>query len=270
MKVDCVKSLWGMSGSLEDDLNQIVTAGYDGVEFDLPDDRGIASLLSVCDQYPLKRFAVIRTSGPDYLASFEQLLERAATLGPSLVTSHSAMDSMPLPEALRFFEGALAIQSRLGLRVAHETHRQTALFTPWQTATILSYLPDLKITADYSHWCCVAERMLDDQNDAISACCKHVVHIHGRVGFPGGPQVGDPRAPENLSYLQRHEQWWTQILRSRLGASATTISFDPEYGPPPTYMPVIPYSQSPVADLWDVCTWATDRFREMAANLLSA
>lgn len=276
MRVDYIKSVWGMSGSLErnslsSDLDQIVAAGYDGFEFDLPASEGIPTLREARDRYDLKCFAVFRTSGPDYLASFEQQLERAVTLEPDLVTSHSAQDSMPLEEALQFFERALEVQDRLGVRVAHETHRQTPLYTPWQTAAILSALPDLQITADYSHWCCVAERMLADQEHNIAECRGSVAHIHGRVGYPGGPQVNDPRDPENLPFLERHEQWWTQILEFQQAAGGLSISFDPEFGPARHhYMHVLPYTQKPVADLWEICTWMTDRFRKLAANVLGA
>jgi hypothetical protein len=50
-----------------------------------------------------------------------------------------------------------------------------------------------------------------------------------RAGFPGGPQAGDPRAPENLEYLLAHERWWgrscglalwSALPRSRLTPSS--------------------------------------------------
>jgi sugar phosphate isomerase/epimerase len=274
MRVDYIKSLWGMSGSLESDalkgdLDRIVTAGYDGFEFDLPTDDGISMLCEARSDYDLKCFVVFRTSGPDHLASFEQLLERAAALEPDLVTSHSAQDSMRLSEALHFFEGALEVQRRLDVNVAHETHRQTPLYTPWQTAAIVTRLPELRITADYSHWCCVAERMLADQEDNIAACRPNVAHIHGRVGYPGGPQVNDPRAPENHAFLERHEHWWTQILQFHQAAGTPSISFDPEFGPGADYyMHVLPYTQEPVADLWEVCNWMSDRLRALAQAVL--
>jgi hypothetical protein len=34
----------------------------------------------------------------------------------------------------------------------------------------------------------------------------------------------------------------------------------PEYGPPP-YLPTIPYTGAPVADLWAICEWARERLR---------
>jgi sugar phosphate isomerase/epimerase len=267
MKPVLIKSLWGMSGALDRDLATIADADYDGFEFDLPEGEAASSLRDARARHDLRYLTLIRTRGPDHLASFEAQLERAARLDADLVTSASEMDCASRDEALRFFEGALDVASRYDVPVAHETHRQTALFTPWNTAALLAELPELGITADYSHWCCVAERMLEDQEENLAACNARAVHIHGRVGFPGGPQVGDPRAPENLDYLLRHEGWWREIVRARALAGAASISFDPEFGPPPTYMPAIPFSGEPVADLWDVCAWMADRFRALVAEV---
>jgi sugar phosphate isomerase/epimerase len=164
MRLEVYKSLWGMSGALDDDLARIGEAGYDGFEYDLPDPDGVGQLREARRRHDLKYLTLIRTEGPDHLASFRALLERAAPLEPDLITSSSADDSMTHDEARRFFEGAFEVQSTFDIPVAHETHRQTALFTPWDTAAIVAELPELRLTADYSHWCCVAERMLADQD----------------------------------------------------------------------------------------------------------
>ena len=270
MRFELVKSLWGMSGSLERDLAAIAGAGYDGFESDLPDAEGIPALRAARRRTDLKYLTLIRTRGPDHLASFERRLEDAARADADLVSSSSGMDHMQRDEALRFFEGALEIASRFEMPVAHETHRQTLLFTPWGTASLLGELPELRITADYSHWCCVAERMLEDQEDSVAACSERAIHIHGRVGFPGGPQVGDPRAPESSEHLLRHEGWWRQIVRARLLDGSESLSFDPEFGPPPDYMPAIPFSQQPVSDLWEICAWMAERFRVLAGEVVRA
>jgi hypothetical protein len=266
MQAEIIKSLWGMSGALDADLAMIAEAGYDGFEFDLPEPDEVSALRHTRRQHDLKYFTLIRTEGPDHLISFKRRLEQAARLDPALVTASSGMDYMSRDEALRFLEGALEFASRFDFPVAHETHRSTVLFTPWQTAGLLAELPELTITADFSHWCCVTERMLADQAENLLAACERAVHIHGRVGFPGGPQVGDPRAPENLGYLLEHERWWGQIVRARSIAGHTAVSFDPEFGPPPTYMPAVPFTRQPVADLWEVCAWMAERFRTLVSD----
>jgi sugar phosphate isomerase/epimerase len=264
------KSLWGMNGSLEENVNAIEDAGYDAFEFDLPEnDDELSALRSVRRSHDLPYYTLIRTSGPDHLTSFRRLLERAERAGADFVTSSSSTDSASFDDKLRFFEGALRIQSEFELPVAHETHRQTALFTPWDTAKILLAFPELKLTADYSHWCCVSESTLDEHSDSVALGNAHSIHIHGRVGHPGGPQVNDPRAPENRRYLQCHEAWWADIIRRRQADQTRVLSFDPEFGPPGTYMPAVPYTREPLADLWDTCLWMADRFRSLFASVVS-
>jgi hypothetical protein len=103
----------------------------------------------------------------------------------------------------------------------------------------------------------------------VAACNARAVHIHGRVGHPGGPQVNDPRAPENADRLHRHESWWREIVVARLRSGAEAVSFDPEFGPPPDYMPSDPFTGAPAADLWDVCAWIAERFRTLVAEVSS-
>ena len=244
------------------------SAGFDGFEFDLPEVEKAGEFKAAKEAHGLAFFALIKTQGPDHLDSFVRELGRAEELGAVFASSNSALDSMSLPEKTRFFEGAVEAQNKAGIPVAHETHRQTALFTPWDTAALLERFPDLSITADYSHWCCVTETMLAEHADSLSICNSRAVHIHGRVGFPGGPQVNDPRAPENEQYLSVHEDWWAEIIRNRHASGARVLTFDPEFGPPGDYMPSLPYTQEPICDLWDVCQWMTSRFRGLFEEVL--
>jgi sugar phosphate isomerase/epimerase len=271
MKIELVKSLWGMDGTLEEDLARIAAAGYQGFEYDLPaapeaQDR----LREAKEAAGLRSFALIATEGPDHLASFERGLEGAVRAGADHVSSCSGADHMSRGEALFLLECALELERRVGIPVAHETHRRTTLFTPWDTAALVEALPGLRLTADYSHWCCVTERMLEDQQHHIDLCRERVVHVHTRVGFPGGAQVNDPRAPENLPYLERHEGWWREIVAARHAAGAESLSFDPEFGPPPYYMPTAPFSGEPVADLWEVCGWMAARVRALAEDVVES
>ncbi len=38
------------------------------------------------------------------------------------------------------------------------------------------------------------------------------------------------------------------------------MTFSPEFGPP-NYMARLPFTQEPVADLWETCLWMGDHFR---------
>ena len=98
---------------------------------------------------------------------------------------------------------------------------------------------------------------------------RRVIHIQGRVGHEEHPQVADPRAPESAPYVERFEKWWAAIIRHRVASGADTLTFTPEYGVN-NYLPTLPYTQQPVADLWDICLWANESFKSFFAKTLGA
>jgi hypothetical protein len=112
-------------------------------------------------------------------------------------------------------------------------------------------MPDLKLAADFSHWCCVHESLLEDQEPALASAIQRSFHLHARVGHPEGPQVSDPRAPEWQPAVEAHLAWWQRIVDHRRRDGAELLTVCPEFGPP-DYMPTLPYTRQPVADLWEL------------------
>lgn len=260
MELRLIKSLWGMeSCSYNENLQKIAAAGYAGVEGPVPLAQHREEFASLLREYNLDYIALISTSG-NHEDSFAAGVDAAAVLQPKLIISHSARDCMDGERQLQFFEHAVEIEKRYGIPVGHETHRHRAMFTPWTTARLLTAIPNLKITADFSHWCCVCESLLEDQSEHLQLAFERTIHIHARVGYAHGPQVPHPGAPEYSMELAAHESWWEQILKSRAkqGFSYTTVT--PEFGPP-GYMHTLPYTNQPVTDLWDVCLWMAERLK---------
>jgi len=268
MRLKVYKALWGMGGDLSDQLARIKEGNYDGVEGRIPAPEDADLFTRLRKEFSLDYVAAVFTEGPDHLGSFERQLKQAALFEPDLVSSQSVEDSMSFEDQRTFFEGALEAERRLGLVVAHETHRQRAMFTPWTTSALCREFPELRLTADYSHWVCVCERFLEDQEEHLRITNNRAIHLHGRIGFPEGPQVNDPRTPENQGALLCHERWWGQIVRERKRAGAKVFTFNPEFGPP-AYMHTLPFTGQPVADLWDVSLWMADRFRTRFPEMLA-
>ncbi|MHA6484878.1 sugar phosphate isomerase/epimerase family protein [Paenibacillus sp. strain BS8-2] len=256
------KALWGMSGTLEEKVEAIAQQGYNAVEGPIPLSVSPSEFRKLIDQYQLHYIAQMITEGNHEAAphafSFHERLSRAAEYGPLLVNCHTGRDSMEEQEQLRLFEQVLESESSVGLPVAHETHRSRCMFTPWTTAKLLRAYPELKLSADFSHWVCVTESHLSHYAEDVELALSRTLHVHGRVGFVHGPQVPDPRAPEYAADVQAHEAWWKQIYAHRSHAGASVFTFTPEYGPP-GYMHTLPYTRQPLADLWEVCNWGRDR-----------
>nr|HNH61790.1 sugar phosphate isomerase/epimerase [Cyclobacteriaceae bacterium] len=132
-----------------------------------------------------------------------------------------------------------------------ETHRGRFTF---HSASLLPYLqkyPNLKLTADFSHWCTVSETLLHDQHEILKHVFPRVRHIHARIGFEHSPQVNDPFAPEWKNHVDTFIGWWKEILSGEEQKEMPFMTITPEFGPVP-YMPVMPYSQEPLADQWRV------------------
>ncbi|CAH1195658.1 hypothetical protein PAECIP111891_00717 [Paenibacillus allorhizoplanae] len=262
MKLRGYKSLWEWNGLWNGKLEQIGEAGYYGVEYtppsDVKDDRQFRKDL---DAMNLSFIAQVVTRGPNHIQSFREQVLRAAELRPELINSHSAADRMSADEQLRFFEAAIRVEQEIGIPIAHETHRGRAFFTPWQTAAVLKQLPELTIGADFSHWCAACESMPSPEDADVQLSLARAIHIHGRVGYPEGPQVSDPRVPEFAAHVETFISLWLTICQHRFDAGAVTMTFTPKFGPPP-YMPVLPFTQQPVSDLWAVNLWMFQTFKK--------
>lgn len=260
MHIKLFKSLWGMEEySYRDAIAKIAAAGYSGVEASVPREEHRKEFAQLLEDYNLAYIALISTSG-NHEDSFTVNLDAAASLNPLLIISHSARDCMSEERQLQFFRHAVETEKHYGIPVGHETHRHRAMFTPWTTARLLQAIPDLKLTADFSHWCCVCESLLEDQQENLQIAFERTIHIHARVGYAQGPQVPHPDAPEYKRELETHEMWWENILNSRRNRGYTSTTITPEFGPP-GYMHTIPFSNEPVSNLWDVCLTMAKRLR---------
>jgi sugar phosphate isomerase/epimerase len=121
-------------------------------------------------------------------ACFSVVCIGVCDMKPAIGGFISGSDSWSADACREYFQGVLEHCKSVPCTVAHETHRGRCLFSPWQTQRLLQDFPDLKLTADVSHWTLVSERLLrsPEEMELIRTIAPAVRHIHGRVG---GPQV---------------------------------------------------------------------------------
>lgn len=204
----------------------------------------------------------------DHITNYESCLRNLAGADPMKIDAQTGKDYFSFEENQALFDLAGEISRAYDIPIAHETHRNKALFAAHTTKEILLRVPDLPITADFSHWCAVAESLLEDQQDAVELACKHAIHIHARVGYEEGPQVNDPRAVEWERQLNAHLQWWDDIIAHQRSKGTKVFTITPEFGPAP-YMQALPYSREPVANQWDINVYIMqilkDRYRFLGA-----
>lgn len=268
MELKLFKTLWGYSGSYQQAIAQARQAGFNGIEGPLPTgfkdatELRQATLLGTVDY-----IAELCTAGsyvPDRLKTLEQhlddvsrFLDQAMQYNPLFVTCLGGCDAWPLAMSVEFFGRAMELAKAQGIVISFETHRGRSLFNPWVTQQVIHALPDIRLTCDFSHWCVVCERLIDSELEVIHQVARHAHHIHARVGYDQGPQVPHPAAPEYQSALQAHQNWWQLIWQSQQVRGYQQTTMTPEFGPD-GYLQKAPFTQQPVADLWQINCWMAD------------
>ena len=246
---------WGNTLPFATFCQNVRASGYDGVEMALPLDAAacrevLATLhdhgLELIGQY----YQSVERDLTEHARSYETYLRHLAAARPVFINCQTGKDFFTTAQNTHLFELATRLSAETGVPILHETHRGKALFAAHVCQQYLAALPELHLTLDISHWCNVHESLLEDQPEAVEMALSRASHLHSRVGYPEGPQVSDPRAPEWAPALAAHLAWWDQVV-ARHRASDTPLTITTEFGPAP-YLPLLPYTQQPVASQWDI------------------
>lgn len=267
MQIQFFCPLWGLvpdyidviKGSLKDLFSQIKEAGYDGVEMTIPfDEDQRLELIRLSELSGLgviaHQWAASGKSLAEYLVSYEEHLRLAAYINPIFINCLSGKDYFSSRDIFIILNKAAYLAKELGIKILHETHRGTFSFHAAITSKYFETYPDLRLTADFSHWCNVSESFLQDQQENVQAAIERTDHIHARVGQPQSPQVSDPRAPEWTEALNHHLVWWDAVISRHREKGTKIFIITPEFGPL-NYMPSLPFTREPVASQWEINMW---------------
>lgn len=263
MNIRYFRSLWGAHlSSHEANITATREAGFDGIEYiALPDDaerRAFGEHLRANELAFILQLGTGAGTGPaigpetpaDHLQSLEHEYMLGLDLNPLFANAHSGRDIFSSTDNLSIIEKGIQLEQSHGLPLLHETHRGRATSTLPTTLELVRKQPVLKLTADFSHWTCTHESMLQDQTESMAEVLHHVHHIHARVGNEQSPQVSDPRLPENKEVLETHLAWWQEAIRHRREAEAELITVTVEFGPPPYFS-----SDYSAEKLWEINCW---------------
>ena len=270
MRIIYVKSKWEMwHESLDAFLKRAVGDGFMATEIFLKTEKDPADEIAAMHrEMGLELVGQILTDGAtpdDHIRSLEEQFEFAVDCSPIRINHHAGRDIFSFDDNVRIFERMIALGREHGISVVAETHRGRATFAATETRRYLEALPDLKLTADFSHWMVVHESNLADQEDTLALAISRSDHIHARVGYEEGPQITDPRAPEWSGHVQRHLDLWKRILAHHREAGSENLTITPEFGPP-NYMHTLPFTNEPVRDAWEVNVAMRDLLREAVGS----
>lgn len=279
MDIQLFKTLWGHSGSYLDAADLTLAAGFDGFEGPIPTAPAKrAEFLEALATRELNYIAEISTTGfavptpnstvEQHLNAFERILENSLEAQPIFFSSMAGNDLWSFSDNVRFFTQAWEIAQLYSVRVGFETHRSRSLYHPIVTRDLLAELPPIELTLDLSHWCNVCERLvLDELPEVLELVAQRALHIQPRIGYDQGAQVPDPRAPLYQPAVDAHIRWWSKVWQSQMERGFERITMTPEFGPD-GYLQADPYTEEPIADLWELNVWTGHHVKEACEALL--
>ncbi|QKX05678.1 sugar phosphate isomerase/epimerase [Aquimarina sp. TRL1] len=257
MEIKFIYPRWG-SGDVNwtEFFKKVKEAGYDGVEIDLPL-RGIEKydVLNRLKDYELEfvgqHWETKDVKFSDHKENFKRHLYNLVEAEPLFVNSHTGMDFFSFSQNGELLLLAEEIEDETGVRIIHETHRSRFCFAAHIGALFLKEFPFLKLTADFSHWCCVAESLLENQKVSVEKAIDHSFHIHARVGSSQSPQIIDPRDELYKEEFTVFMGWWNKIIDKALSRKDDYITITPEYGPFP-YTLYAPNTTQALGNQWEI------------------
>jgi len=268
MKILYTKSKWEAGDAdIPTFLKRTADDGYDGVEIHIAfTPEPSAEIGQAVRDAGLILVAQMNTWGgtPDeHIEILESQFAGCVESRPLLINSHTGSDLFSLEDNLRIHRRALALAEDSGVPFTAETHRGRPTFSGPSTRQLLEALPELRLTADFSHWFCVHESDLSNQPENVALALKHADHLHARVGYEEGPQVSNPLNAATLPTTEKFLAIWQRIISARRNAGAEQLTITPEFGPAP-YMP-LDLEGRPLADAWEtnrqMLGWLRERLR---------
>jgi sugar phosphate isomerase/epimerase len=177
-------------------------AGYDGLEVNIVSwrDRDVMTLFELAAGYDLKIITqvagIVENDFGEYKKRLVERLEYQMGLAPVLIICHTGSDFFSFEQNTDLIEAVESRSKSSGIKVLHETHRGRFSYSPADILKYLEAFPELRLVADFSHWCVVSESLLENHTRALDLAITRSDHIHSRVGHAQAPQVTDPRLPE--------------------------------------------------------------------------
>lgn len=224
-------------------LKRVKEANYAGIEwFPFGETCDVQEVLDLLTHHDLD-FAIVMavikpyTNFDQYLEDLKQDLkklmemrtESKAPLFFSAQTGREFFNEIQIQACLELCD---QFEERYQTPINQETHRNKWSYAAHRVAPVLTAHPDLKLTLDVSHWFCVSESYLEDQQDAVNAAIAHARHIHARVGSTQSSQVWDPANAEYAEALAAHVQVWDKWV-DMMNRNHKPITITPEFGPVP-------------------------------------
>ncbi|WP_300601827.1 sugar phosphate isomerase/epimerase [Niabella sp.] len=225
-------------------LKEVKKAGYAGIEwFPFGEPGDPEKVLALLEELELDFSIVMQVTSvyagfETYIMALRNDLLKLAALRtakkqPLFISAQCGREYFTNAQILECLQVCGEVAAATGTAIYQETHRNKWSYGAHTVYPLLKQKPELGLTLDVSHWFCVSESYLEDQQAAVQAAVRQTFHVHARVGHIEGPQVFDPALPEYARALNEHLKIWDQWVAYRQQQGFAESTFTPEFGPPP-------------------------------------
>lgn len=248
-------------------LAQVKDAGFSGIEwFPFAESGNYYDVLNLLKHYELEFAFVMAVTNPyqnfdQYLIQLAHDLNRLVEIRednktPLFISAQTGREFFDDNQIEKCLEICQQTQRKFETPIYQETHRNKWSFAAHRVGDLLKKKKDLRLTLDISHWFCVSESYLEDQQETVDEAIKHSRHIHARVGHTQGSQVWDPALEEYNEAFAAHLQVWDKWI-AFMRQQNKPITITPEFGPAP-YLIKGNRTTSLTEEQWRLNLWMKD------------
>ena len=264
------QSLWamerrrpdGVEWPLDQKLAMIRDAGFDGAGVRFVDAAYAREVTGFLRAHTMTWQAQCY---PRTVDDLKPVLELVAELGADHVNLQADVRPQSVEACVPYLEGWRRLAADAGVTLNVETHRDRMTTDLFFTLRLLECFPDLRLTADVSHYVVGREFAwpIDEVNHGlIHRVLDNSWALHGRVASREQIQL-QLGFPQNAKWVELFMGWWEYAIRSwrcRAGADAT-LTFLCELGPPEYAMTGADGYE--LSDRWEEAGQLKDMIREL-------
>lgn len=234
--------------TLDEKFSRVKEAGFEGVECWLSDENE-KETKDALDRHGLR---LVLGHRPYKVDDVKQTVERALRLKADFIFAQPASAFTPIDDVVTIVSEGRKIANDAGVPFWVETHRGNFTENIPQTLQLIERVPDIRFTADLSHFVVVGEFYgWEDEGAAerMMPILERVSHMHGRIS--SGEQVQVDVGDGTGDTAQFFVRLWAIAMRHWLkGAGPGDIfPFASELGPP-RYAITTPDGKE-ISDRWE-------------------
>jgi sugar phosphate isomerase/epimerase len=234
--------------ALDEKLSRVRAAGFEAVECWL-DDSNEAEVSQALSRHGLRLVLGHRPFSP---SDVRATVERAVRLKADFVFAQPASAFTPFEDVVKIVQEGRRIANGEGLAFFVETHRNNWTETLPQTLRLIEAVPDIRFTADLSHFVVVGEFYgWEDEGaeEKLAPILERCSHAHARIS--NGEQVQVDVGDGTGQTAQFFVRLWTRMLREwrREAKPGDVFPFASELGPP-RYAITTPEGRE-ISDRWE-------------------